>query len=329
MWRCIGLATAVVTIGTLGFELIEPNWSYWDALYFTLVTITTVGYGDYGLSEDGKVFASLILLGGIGTFTYSLTTLIQIASDVDAILRRKMRRCISECTNHIIVCGYGRMGRMICQELDRSDLKCVVVERDPEHVLHAKQDDRLVVAGVASEDDTLLAAGVERAQGVVCAVDSDAENMFITVTARELNPMCRVVSRADSPSSTHELEQAGASLVISPHQMAGKTMATALIHPRLARFLNRGDEESSYFELGEVIVQKGSSIVGKDIREVGAEMAGLVFVAVEKADGKLVVQPPGDFQFSQGDVVIFAGSGEVVDRMRSASRTGKPEAVLA
>ena len=197
MWRCIGLATAVVTIGTLGFELIEPNWSYWDALYFTLVTITTVGYGDYGLSEDGKVFASLILLGGIGTFTYSLTTLIQIASDVDAILRRKMRRCISECTNHIIVCGYGRMGRMICQELDRSDLKCVVVERDPEHVLHAKQDDRLVVAGVASEDDTLLAAGVERAQGVVCAVDSDAENMFITVTARELNPMCRVVSRAD------------------------------------------------------------------------------------------------------------------------------------
>lgn len=329
MARCVALAVAVLLIGMLGFKLIEEEWSYWDALYFTLVTVTTVGYGDYGLCDNGKAFAAFILLGGIGTFTYSLSTVVQIASDVDANARRRMKRCISTCRDHIIVCGYGRMGQMICQEIDRGHIDSVVIETDPENARHALADGRLVVNGCATEDETLREAGIDRAAGVVCAVNSDAENMFITVTAAELNPSVRIIARAESPSSAHKLERAGASLVVSPHQMAGKTIATALVHPRLTKFLNRGEESTGYFELGEVVVQPGSRAEGQTIRELGSELQGLVFVAIDQAHGELVVQPPGDLAFGAGDVVIFAGGDDVVPQMkRVAGLAGKREPAL-
>ncbi|MEN0110182.1 MAG: potassium channel protein [Planctomycetota bacterium] len=330
--RCLSVALAVVLIGSLGFHLIETQWSWWQSFYFTLVTISTVGYGDDGLSEDGKKFAAFMLLCGIGTFTYSLSTLVQIASDVDAAMRRKMRRKIAECTDHVVVCGYGRIGRMICDEIERGGVGCVVVERDPGGVQQAMGDNRLVVQGVASEDETLLAAGIERAQAVVCAVDSDAENMFITVSAGELNPAARIISRAESPDAARKLERAGASLVVSPHQMAGKTIATALVHPRLTKFLHSsaggGDGEPGVccFELGEVVVDAASNAAGKTVRELGGLLRGLVFVAVERADGELVFQPPGDLRFFGGDVVIFAGAGDVVHHMRTqAAPTKRPE----
>lgn len=322
MLRCVGVAAAVLAIGTLGFHLIETQWSFWDSFYFTLVTISTVGYGDYDINETSKKFAALLLICGIGTFTYSLSTLVRIASDIEAAARRKMRHDITHTSDHVIVCGYGRMGRMVCDEIDRGGLPCVVIERTEEGVERARVDRRLVVAGTASEEEVLHAAGIERAVGVICAVDSDAENMFITVTARELNPGVRIISRAESPTSAHKLERAGASLVISPHQMAGKTIATALMHPRLAKFLHTSGEDSGgglYFELGEVEVEAGSNAEGKTVRQLGGELDGLVFVAVDRAEGGLVVQPRGDQRFAAGDVVIFAGSGDIVHHMHAAA----------
>ena len=219
---------------------------------------------------------------------------------------------------------------MICEELDESDIHCVVVECDAERVQHAVAEGRLVVPGLASEDDTLISAGIDRAAGVVCVVNSDAENMFITVTAAELRPGIRVIARAESPDSARKLERAGASLVVSPHQMAGKTIATALVHPRLAKFLNRGEANSAYFELGEVVVNRGSKAEGMTISDLGAQLRGLVFVAIDQQGGELVVQPPGDFCFAAGDVVIFAGGGDVVGHMKSATRkTREREPALA
>ncbi|TWT40252.1 Voltage-gated potassium channel Kch [Botrimarina hoheduenensis] len=320
MVRCVLMASAVMLIGTLGFSLIEEEWSYWDSFFFTLVTVTTVGYGDYGLCENGRAFAALILLGGIGTFTYSLSTLMQIASDVDAAARRKMKRQIAECSDHVIVCGYGRMGRMICHELDRDGRACVIVEQHPESVQQAFNDGRLVIAGRASDDEVLISAGIDRASCVVCVVDSDAENMFITVTAAELKPGVRIIARADCPSSARKLEHAGAALVVSPHQMAGKTIATALVHPRLTKFLNRGEEHAGYFELGEIVIQAGSPAEGQTVRELGSKLQGLVFVAVDESHGELVVQPSGDFCFKANDVVIFAGGEAVVTQMQRAAK---------
>ena len=148
--------------------------------------------------------------------------------------------------------------------------------------------------------------------------------MFITVSARELNPHCRVISRAESLDASRKLERAGAALVVSPHKMAGKTIATALLHPRLARMLNGGDGgEKRYFELGEVVIHATSEVVGKTIAEVGGELLGLSFVAIERPDGDLIVQPTGDERFVAGDVLIFAGAGDVVQRMRHAAASSK------
>lgn len=329
--RCFAVAFAVVLIGTLGFRLIETHWSLWDSFYFTLVTISTVGYSDYDLSDEGKKFTAFMLLCGIATFTYSLSTLVKIASDVDAIQRRKMKRKIADCSGHVVVCGYGRIGQKICIEIERSGLECVVIESDRESVQNAVVDGHLVVSGVASEDAVLIAAGLDRASAIVCGVNSDAENLFITVTAKELNPNCRIISRAESPGASSKLERAGASLVVSPHQMAGKTIATALVHPRLTRFLHSSaahSKESCYFELGEVIVQTGSNVEGKTVREVGSELRGLVFVAIERQGSPLIVQPSGAEQFIAGDVLIFAGAGEVVQTMHAQAAPGSLEAVL-
>lgn len=330
--RCVALGAGVVAIGALGFRLIE-GWGLWEATYFTLVTISTVGYDDHNLTDQGEVFAAVMLLCGIGTFTYSLSTLVQIASDVDSALRRKMKRSIAECSGHVVVCGYGRIGRMICAEIERGGKECVVIERDPDGVQRAIADDRLVVSGAASDDQTLLAAGLDRAEAIVCAVDSDAENLFITVSVRDINATCRIISRAESPDAARKLERAGASLVVSPHQMAGKTIATALVHPRLTRFMHSSaaeSEESCYFELGETIVQAGSNTDGKTIREVGEKLAGLVFVAIERDSVPLIVQPRGDEPFLADDVVIFAGAGAVVQRFHqetAASRLRQPALV--
>ncbi|TWT90046.1 Voltage-gated potassium channel Kch [Pseudobythopirellula maris] len=317
--RCVGTLVAVLLIGTLGFHLIEERWTFWESFYFTLVTITTVGYGDYGLSEGGQQFAALLLLCGIGTFTYSLTTLVTIASDQEASTRRKMKKHIAGLEGHIIVCGYGRMGQMIIEETRHSGLECVVIERDDHGYEHAQSDGLLVIHGVASEDEILLRAGIERARGVVCAVDSDAENMFITVTARDLNPRCRVISRAESVDASRKLERAGAAMVVSPHQMAGKSVAAALLNPRLTRFLNNGEEDARRFELGEVEVAPGAPIIGQSIHEFGAEADGVVFVAIERKTGQFVLRPRGCEVFDEGDVVIFAGAGDGVDQIREAA----------
>ncbi len=323
--RCALIACAVMLIGTLGFSLIEESWSYWDSFYFTVVTVSTVGYGDYEISEAGRMFAAFLILCGIGAFTYSLSNIIQIASDHEAAMRRQMKRVISDCSNHIIVCGYGRMGQMICRELDQSSIDIVIIEINERSVRKAIDDGRLVVEGIASADDILIEAGIEKAQGIVCAVDSDAENMFVAISARDLNPDCRVISRAESLDAARKLERAGASLVVSPHQMAGKTIATSLLHPRLSRFLGSSERDGLYFELGEVVIEKGSEAEGKTVLEIGVEMRGLSFVAVErkgKSDSKdeLIIQPTGSVEFHADDVLIFAGAGPVVNRMHKAAK---------
>lgn len=324
--RCIAVAGSVVLIGTLGFKSLECTWTYWDSFYFTLVTISTVGYGDYGISKESQGFAAFMLLCGIGAFTYSLSTVVHIASDVDASKRRKMKHMIANCHDHVIVCGYGRMGRMICDQIEVGGVSCVVIDNDKDSIETAKADGRLVVEGVASQDEVLLSAGVERASGVVCAVDSDAENMFITVTARSLNPCCRVISRAESYEAARKLEHAGASLVVSPHQMAGKTVATAILHPRLTRFLHTDEETSLFFELGEVVLRSGSEAIGQTVERFGAANRGVVFVAIERESGELIMQPGGETMFLEGDVVIFVGDQQAFDKMRSLACSSHSQA---
>lgn len=315
--RCFAMLSVVVLAGTIGFYVTE-DWTLWRCIYFTLITITTVGYGDLGVSPLGEVVAAMLLVCGIGTFTFSLSTLVQIATDEDGKRRRKMKRTIAECSDHIIVCGYGRMGETICEQLRRGGMTPVVVERDDDNYERSIADGHLTLQGQASEDEVLLAAGVERARGIVCAVNSDAENMFITVTARDLNPECLVVARAESVGSARKLKHAGATLSISPHEMAGEAAATALLRPCMTRILS-GDDLAGRFELGEAVVNAKSSLVGRSIDEFGHEAEGAVFIAIRRACGELLVRPRGKDVFAKDDVIIFAGSGEDAVQVQTAA----------
>lgn len=305
--RCFALLSVVICFGVVGFCVTEEHWSLWRCLYFTLITITTVGYGDLGISPLGEVVASVLLVCGIGTFTYSLSTLVQIALDEAGARRRKMQRSIEQCNDHIIVCGYGRMGQTICEQLSYGGLDCVVVEFNEHNYEQAIKNGCMALRGRASDDDLLIKAGVERARGVVCAVDSDAENMFISVTVRQLNHNCLVVARAETTDSARKLKHAGANVTVSPHEMAGHSAADSLLRPHLTRIMSGADLEGQ-FELGEVVVQHKSSLVGKTIQEFGSQAEGVVFVAIRRATGKIVVRPRGRDRFEPEDVVIFAGS---------------------
>lgn len=308
IFRCLAMLSVVICFGTLGFYVTE-NWTLWRCLYFTLITITTVGYGDQGVSPLGEVVATLLLVCGIGTFTYALSTLVQIAMDEEGARKRKMKKTIKDCSDHIIVCGYGRMGQTICSQLTRGNLQCVVIEQNEDSYQRAIEDGFLTLEGRASDDEVLLEAGVERARGVVCAVDSDAENMFITVTVRELNSDCLVVARAETDGTARKLRHAGATTTVSPHEMAGESAANSLLRPHLTRIMSGADLEGQ-FEMGEAVIEKNSSLVGRSIEEFGRETTGLVFIAIRRACGKILVRPRGHDRFEAEDVVIFAGSDE-------------------
>lgn len=317
--RCVMLLLGVVVTGTLGFGLLQPEWTTWQCLYFTLITVTTVGYGDPGLTTSGQAFAAVLMVSGFGVFTYALTTLVTHASDTQAARRRTMKRRISQCRDHIVVCGYGRVGRTICQQITRGGLPCVVIDANAEQAAQAEEDGRLFIHGQASDDDILKRAGVEAARGVVCAVDSDAENMFIAVSARELNPGCTIISRAESEASAHKLRRGGACLVVSPHQMAGETVASALLSPRLTRFMAAAEDLHHGFHLGEAEVLPGAELAGMTIAEFGSRAERLVFVAIEREGGEMVIRPRGFEAFHEGDVVIYAGSTADADFLRAAA----------
>ncbi|MEQ8210599.1 MAG: potassium channel protein [Lacipirellulaceae bacterium] len=317
--RCAVILLCVIAVGTYGFWCTEQSWSLWKSLYFTLITITTVGYGDQGLSDTGQKFAAVMLLFGIGGFTYSITTLVQLAVDREAAQARKLLRTVMQWNNHVIVCGYGRMGQAICEELRSGGKDCAVIEDNEELYEQAIEDGYPAVHGSASEDDSLIQAGVERASSVITAVNNDAENMYVVVSARDLNPHCSILSRAETTSAARKMERAGASFVVLPHMMAGESVASAVLNPRLTSAMQASLNADDRLTLGEAVIEKGSPLIDQTIMDYGREAGDLVFVAIESADGTLKMRPRGDQVFQEGDVVFCAGRNEDLQVIREAA----------
>jgi len=313
--RCVAALVGVTLFGTIGFFAIEPDWDLWQSLYFTLITITTVGYGDEGLSADGRKFATVLLLAGIGTATYSLSILVQVAVSYQLCWRRRMQQHIDRFHDHIVVCGFGRMGKTICELLAGSGVQFLVVERDETEYQDAIDRGYPAIHGNATEDEVLHKAGVDRCRGVVCVIDSDANNVFITLSARDLNSDAFIACRADTEGAVSKVQRAGASLVVSPHYSAGVDIATAILRPHLAEFLRCGRSASADFELGEVTIEKGSPVVGQTVSEFGGSEEAVVFVAMKRPGGETIVRPGGNVAFQTGDVVIVAGSPKDLARV--------------
>lgn len=305
----------IVLGGSAGFMVIE-GWDLWRSLFFTLITITTVGYGAEGLSQAGERFTTLLLIGGIGSAAYAFGAIVEAAVGHHLDWRRRMQQQIDRLRNHYIICGYGRIGCAICEQLDAASFPFVVIEGDAEAFQQACDQGRLAIRGCATQDEILQQAGLERARGLVCAVDSDSDNIVITLGAREMRSDLTIIARVDHEGAARRILQAGATQVISPFRTGAMDIATAIIRPHLSKFLHHSDHAKGGYRLGEVTIEGNSPLVGRTIRDLGREEGrDIVFVAIAHRDGTTRVHPGGDTVFESGDVLIIASDQAGISRM--------------
>ncbi len=309
---------ALVTVGgTFGFVQIE-DWTIWKSFYFTLVTITTVGYSDEGISDTGQKFATFLLIGGVASASYAFATIVQTSVAGQLAWRSKMQKQVERLRDHIIVCGYGRMGHSVCEKLKAQGSAFVVLERDPLRFDEAVRRGYLAVEGNASEDAVLYSAGIEHASHVVAAVDSIAENIVIAMGSRDLNPSITIIARAERDEDVKKLERAGVSRVLCPFKSGGRETVDFIIRPHVADFLAQASMGESDVALADIRITQDSKLIGTTLRDYGSEHATQVsFVALQHPDGATVIPPPGCHELSAGDHLIVAGNPEQIASMKS------------
>ncbi len=316
-------------IGTLGYHLIEPNYSWFDALYMTVITITTVGSETpHPLTTPGKVFTIFLLLGGVFTLFYTATELIRIviSGEVQQLLgRERMARSLAGLNNHLIVCGYGRMGRFVCREFSRQGLEFVVIDSNAESLVNFNLTGGIPVTGDGTSDEVLKQAGVDRARALVAVLPSDADNLYITMSARLLNARLFIVARAESEEAEQKLLRAGADRVVAPYAIGGSKVAQAVLRPTVMEFIELATRtEHLELQLEQTEVQPGSQLVGASLTSsrIRSDL-GLIVVAIKKQHGAMVYTPPPDTVMEAGDTLIALGKRSQLDQLEVlAGRSG-------
>lgn len=308
-------------LGITGYVIIE-GWNVLDAVYMTTISLTTVGYDEvHPLSSAGRIFTTLLIAMGVGFFFYALGVLAEaiIEGHLKGLLgKRKMEKTISKLKQHFIICGYGRIGSSICRELKERKYPLVVIENDPSTIQKIELDNLLYVNGNATHDEILIQAGVERAKGIICVLSTDADNMYITITARSLNPGLSIVARADDAYSENKMIHAGANRVISPYEIGARRMALAVLQPTLTEFLDLA-VHSSAFDLSIEQVEIGfkSSLDGVSLIEAALrQKLGVTVLAVQQFSGEMTLTLPPDHIIRGGDIVIALGGIEGLNALR-------------
>jgi len=319
-WRRLGIALivllAVVVVGTVGYLIL--GFDPLEALYQTVTTISTVGFREVDpLTPAGQIFTMVLILVGVGAALYAFSVLIEtvIEGRLNELLgRRRMESSIASMKDHVIICGWGRVGRSIAAEVAAAGRQLVIVELDEGRV---DTDPYLVVIGDATEDSVLRTAGIERASALVAAVDGDAANSFITLSARALAPALFIVARARSQDSVEKLRRAGADRVVNPQSIGGSRMAAFVVRPHVAEFLDVVmHEQALEFRLEEVPVDPSSPIAGKSLRDTGLrDRTGALVLAVRNEDGSFHTNPDPSTEIRVGQVIIAIGTQAELDAL--------------
>ncbi|MFQ5596002.1 MAG: potassium channel family protein [Anaerolineae bacterium] len=299
----------LIVAGTAGYHLLE-GMSFVDGLYMTIITLTTVGFGEVEpLSHTGRLFTIGLILSGVVAGAWAVQNAVEVLLSEQlwrTVGRRRVARAIEKLDGHYIVCGYGRMGRETALELRRRGVPFVVIESQPDIVQALLDEDVPVIEGDATYDETLQAASIERARGLVAAVNTDADNVLIVLTAKEINPQLTIVARAAVAESERKLYRAGADRVVTPYTIGGRRIALALLRPTISEFLSTVVyTEELDTEMGELHVHVGSPFANKTVRETELRSQwGATVIGIKTQAGRLIISPSPEHRLQEGDVLL-------------------------
>ena len=307
--------------GTVGYAFIE-GWNIFEALYMTTITLATVGYSEvHKLSLNGQIFTIVLIVFGVGTITYTLSSVIQfvVEGQLRSVLgRKKLLKRINNLRQHYIICGYGRIGRLICKQFASKPIPFLVIENDPKCVQRLEEEGILFIDGDATQDDVLISAGIERAKGLITALTSDSANVFIVLSAREINPDLFIMARASDEGAEKKLISAGADKVVSPYSMGASRMAQAVLRPSVVDFIDIATgHENIELQLEEIPVAKSSPLVGKTLLETGIRKEfGLIIVGIKFA-GKMSFNPSAQTVIEAGNILIALGQQPDIKKLEA------------
>ncbi|HIP36930.1 MAG TPA: potassium channel protein [Crocinitomix sp.] len=319
LYFAFGLIVTIILIGTIGFMFVE-DWTFLDSLYMTIVTVSTVGFGEvHELSNAGKMFTAFLIVTSFGTFTYAVsavTTYIIGGEYVKYYKELKNMKNLEKLSGHTIVCGYGRVGKQAAHDLRFYKKKYVIIERDANIALSENdENNEIFIKGEATDDHILIKAGLKKASALITALPKDADNLFVVLSARELNPKLKIISRASSYSTMRKLRIAGADNVIMPDTVGGAHMASLVVNPNVMEFLDliqvSGKASVNLEEINfKQIPDDLKYCTIEDLKQKA--MAGCNVIGIKKSDGEYIINPPNSTKITPGSKLFVLGNPEQI-----------------
>lgn len=312
----IGLLLALTLFGTVGIRIItDCGWV--ESLYLAVITLTTVGSREVGTDTASMLFVVVYLATGLGIFSFSVFQLGSwiVSADFHTMLeRRRMQKRISDIDGHSIVCGQGRMGLEICEYLTERGRSVVVVDHNEERISPVCQEHGWpYIVGDATDDDVLKSAGIDRAASLTTVLATDADNLYVVLSARMLNPEVKIIARAVDEKAVEKLERAGATRVVSPFRTGAVKMARFMLNPSIEDFIEIADSRGNELELADIQISPESAYVGRKLMETDFRTRGVMVIGIRRESGERLMPPPGDAMISSGDSLFVFGNADAVN----------------